>query len=198
MDNSIEAEEIEPEAYVQEESKEQAEGSAIPIIPLSQGVAPAVPVISPQVSYAYLPYASSYAYTLPGKVGQEGDVSNAQYHAQDDFDQYSYGYSSPSQTKQEVKTGDGVTRGSYSYVDANGLLQTVNYIADAMGFRVAATNLPVHVVPGASSELPAQAGQQESVLSPQVQYSYLPYAYNYGYNTPVGGVIKAWRYKYGI
>jgi len=191
VDNSIKAEDIEPETYLQEESKEQAEGSAIPIIPLSQGVAPVVTVIHPQVSYAYLPYASSYAYTLPGKVGQEGDVSNAQYHAQDDFDQYSYGYSSPSQTKQEVKTGDGVTRGSYSYVDANGLLQTVNYIADAMGFRVAATNLPVHVVPGASSELPAQAGQQESVLSPQVQYSYLPYAYSYGYNTPVGGVIKA-------
>jgi hypothetical protein len=30
-----------------------------------------------------------------------------------------------------------------SYVDANGALQTVNYIADGLGFRVAATNLPV-------------------------------------------------------
>merc|ERR1712133_265620 len=37
-------------------------------------------------------------------------------------------------------TGD---TGSYSYVDANGVLQTTNYIADGLGFRVQATNLPV-------------------------------------------------------
>ena len=34
-----------------------------------------------------------------------------------------------------LQTADGVTRGSYSYVDANGLVQTVNYISDAMGFK---------------------------------------------------------------
>lgn len=42
-----------------------------------------------------------------------------------------------------MKTLDGVTRGSYSYIDSNAQLQTVNYVADALGFRVAATNLPV-------------------------------------------------------
>jgi len=37
-----------------------------------------------------------------------------------------------------------VTTGSYQYIDANGLLQTVNYVADPVnGFRVAGTNLPV-------------------------------------------------------
>ena len=37
-----------------------------------------------------------------------------------------------------------MTTGSYQYIDANGLLQTVNYIADPVnGFRVAGTNLPV-------------------------------------------------------
>lgn len=41
-----------------------------------------------------------------------------------------------------MKTLDGVTRGSYSYVDSNAQLQTVNYVADALGFHVAATNLP--------------------------------------------------------
>merc|ERR1711928_78629 len=75
-----------------------------------------------------------------------GDTTNSQYHAQDDFGRYNYGYSDPNSVKQEVKTADGVTRGSYSYVDANGIVQTVNYISDAMGFRVAATNLPVHNV----------------------------------------------------
>ena len=48
--------------------------------------------------------------------------------------------------KQEVKTADGVIRGAYSYVDSNGIVQSVNYIADALGFRVGATNLPVHNV----------------------------------------------------
>lgn len=42
-----------------------------------------------------------------------------------------------------MKTLDGVTRGSYSYIDANSQLQHVDYVADAGGFRVAATNLPV-------------------------------------------------------
>ena len=40
-----------------------------------------------------------------------------------------------------------MTTGSYQYIDANGLLQTVNYIADPVnGFRVAGTNLPVAAV----------------------------------------------------
>ena len=34
-----------------------------------------------------------------------------------------------------LQTADGVTRGSYSYLDANGVYQTVNYISDALGFK---------------------------------------------------------------
>uniref|UniRef100_A0A182SCH8 Cuticle protein n=1 Tax=Anopheles maculatus TaxID=74869 RepID=A0A182SCH8_9DIPT len=46
--------------------------------------------------------------------------------------------------KAESKSFDGVTRGSYSYLDAENKLQTVAYTADALnGFRVAASNLPV-------------------------------------------------------
>lgn len=41
-----------------------------------------------------------------------------------------------------MKTVDGVIRGAYSYVDANGLVQSRSYIADGLGFRVAATDLP--------------------------------------------------------
>jgi Insect cuticle protein len=76
-------------------------------------------------------------------------VASSQYHAQDELGQYSYGYAGGPSAKHEVKTWDGVTRGGYSYVDANGIVQTVNYIADAVhGFRVAATNLPLG--PGAA------------------------------------------------
>lgn len=68
-------------------------------------------------------------------------------------------YSGGPSSKSEVKTLDGVTRGSYSYIDSNAQLQTVNYVADALGFRVAATNLPVapvdkNVAPVDNSEAP--------------------------------------------
>jgi len=69
---------------------------------------------------------------------------SSQYQAQDELGQYSYGYSGGPSAKSEVRTADGVTRGGYSYVDANGIVQQVQYISDPVnGFRVAATNLPV-------------------------------------------------------
>jgi hypothetical protein len=111
---------------------------------------------------------------------------NTQFHAQDEFGQYNYGYANPTQTKSEVKTADGVTRGSYSYIDANGIVQTVNYISDAMGFRVAATNLPVHHVEGGAAAAPVVAAKYEgrSVLTPAVNYAHLPYAQGYDYTMP--------------
>merc|ERR1712012_231651 len=162
-------------------------------------------VMTPAVNYAYLPYATNYAYETPAAqvvaaspvvaqaspvvaqaspvvaaapvesvAGTPYDATNTQYHAQDDIGQFNYGYSNPLSTKQELKTADGVTRGSYSYVDANGIVQTVNYLSDAAGFRVAATNLPVHNVEGAPA-----APAMTPVVS---DYAYLPYASTYGYN----------------
>lgn len=55
--------------------------------------------------------------------------------------EYAYSYAGGPSAKEEIKE-DGVTRGSYSYVDANGILQSVFYVADENGFRVAATDLP--------------------------------------------------------
>ena len=169
-------------------------------------------VLSPLVQYAYLPYASNYDYNLPPSAPvQEAPVVsaapipiatvnnaapvivettapvadvNTQFHAQDELGQYNYGYSNPTQSKSEIKTADGITRGTYSYVDANGLIQTVNYISDAMGFRVAATNLPVHNV-GVEAAPEAVEVAKYSALTPSVNYAYLPYAQNYAYNTAV-------------
>lgn len=68
----------------------------------------------------------------------------SQYHSQDELGQYSYGYNGGLSAKTETKTFDGITRGAYSYVDAEGKLQSVEYTADALnGFRAAASNLPV-------------------------------------------------------
>lgn len=95
---------------------------------------------APVATYAYAapaPYAAPVAYT-----GSYSPV-HSQYHAQDEYGQYSYGYNSGSSSKSEVKTLDGITRGGYSYVDANGLLQQYQYVSDPVnGFRVTGTNLP--------------------------------------------------------
>ncbi|GAB0090411.1 hypothetical protein DMENIID0001_051420 [Sergentomyia squamirostris] len=81
----------------------------------------------------------------------------SQYHSQDELGQYSYGYSGGPSAKTETKTIDGVTRGAYSYIDANGLLQSVEYTADPLnGFRAAATNLPVAPVDTNVAPLPVQ------------------------------------------
>jgi len=87
-------------------------------------------------------------------------VTASQYHAQDELGQYSYGYAGGPSAKSEAKDAAGNVRGSYSYIDGNGLTQTVNYVADPVnGFRVAATNLPVG---------PAPVGQVAIAASPIV------------------------------
>merc|ERR1712128_153556 len=45
--------------------------------------------------------------------------------------------------KQEVGNTYGGVTGGYSYVDANGELQQVRYVADGLGFRVEDSRLPV-------------------------------------------------------
>merc|ERR1712122_361995 len=68
---------------------------------------------------------------------------SSQFQAQDEFGNIQYGYSNINSQKHEVGNTYGGVSGSYSYVDANGVVQTTNYIADGLGFRVQATNLPV-------------------------------------------------------
>ena len=87
-------------------------------------------------SAAPLNYAPYTTYAAPAAV-------SSQYHAQNELGGYSYGYADGLSTKSESKNALGGTVGSYSYVDANGKTQTVSYVADAAGFRVKATNLPV-------------------------------------------------------
>jgi hypothetical protein len=85
--------------------------------------------------------AATASYSVPAAVVT---ATSHQYHTQDSLGQYSYGYSGGPSAKVETKTLDGVTRGQYSYVDGNGIVQSASYVADDVnGFRVAATNLPV-------------------------------------------------------
>jgi len=91
-----------------------------------------------------------------------------QYHAQDELGQYSYGYSGGPSAKSETRTADGITRGGYSYVDANGILQSAQYVSDPVnGFRVSRTDLPVGPAPvGAVVAAPAYAAAPVAYAAP--------------------------------
>ncbi|XP_026479743.1 cuticle protein 6-like [Ctenocephalides felis] len=65
-----------------------------------------------------------------------------QYQSQDGHGSYAYGYADPNSQKTEHRSHDGTTHGEYSYVDGDGKLQAVKYVADHAGFHVAGTNLP--------------------------------------------------------
>ncbi|XP_034234033.1 uncharacterized protein LOC117641043 [Thrips palmi] len=108
-----------------------------------------------------------YPYPYPADYPDIGAVYS-QYHAQDELGQYSFGYSGPSAAKHEQKTADGVTRGTYSYVDPLGRLQTRTYTADDVnGFRVAASDLPVGPAqPAAPEQLSRGSGLQPGYRAP--------------------------------
>lgn len=107
--------------------------------------------VAPAASYATAPAVATYTPVVAAPV-------SSQYHAQDEYGQYSYGYVGPLSSKAESKTADGITRGGYSYIDANGILQTVHYVSDPVnGFRVAASNLPVGPSGDVAGAVPPQA-----------------------------------------
>ncbi|XP_055622334.1 cuticle protein 6-like [Toxorhynchites rutilus septentrionalis] len=96
-----------------------------------------------------------------------GHDVTSQFHSHDGTGGYSYGYSDPNSQKMEAKDAHGVTHGEYSYVDANGLVQTVKYIADPKhGFQVVGTNLP---------QTPSHALHKRSVYTAPA--SYVPFGY---------------------
>merc|ERR1712012_529692 len=91
------------------------------------------------VTYAAAPVAAAPVvapYAAPAYTG-------SQFHAQDEFGNLNYGYANINSAKNEVGNTYGGVTGGYSYVDANGQLQRVEYIADGAGFRVADSRLPV-------------------------------------------------------
>jgi len=106
--------------------------------------APALPAVTyaaaPAVAYAAAP---AVAYAAAPVVAAAPFTAGSQFHAQDEFGNLNYGYANINSVKQEVGNTYGGVSGGYSYVDANGQLQQVRYIADGAGFRVADSRLPV-------------------------------------------------------
>ena len=103
-----------------------------------------LPLAAPVPAPLAAPVSAPIPLAAPIPVAPVVEPPSSQFHAQDEFGQFSFGYQNINSAKTETKDAFGVTRGSYQYVDANGVLQTVNYIADDVnGFRVAGTNIPV-------------------------------------------------------
>merc|ERR1711884_509135 len=105
--------------------------------------------------YAGLPYAAAPAVTYAAATAPVAapvapvtyaapiaPYVGSQFHAQDEFGNLNYGYSNLNSAKAEAGNTYGGVSGGYSYVDANGVLQQVQYVADAAGFRVADSRLP--------------------------------------------------------
>merc|ERR1712186_1947 len=99
-------------------------------------------VIAAPLAYAGYPYAG-YPYAAAPYAAYAPYSAGSQFHAQDEFGNLNYGYTNINSVKQEVGNAYGGVTGGYSYVDANGQLQRVEYVADGLGFRVADSRLPV-------------------------------------------------------
>ncbi|KAK7084352.1 hypothetical protein SK128_016383, partial [Halocaridina rubra] len=110
---------------------------------------------APAVSVAHAAPAVSVAHAAPVTYSQ------SQYHSQDELGQYAFGYNAGNSARDEVRDAYGNVRGSFSYVDSYGKLQTQHYIADDYGFRVVGTDLPVahgHRYKRALGTYPASTG----------------------------------------
>merc|ERR1712209_165591 len=113
-------------------------------LPFNAPVPAPLPLAAPVPAPLAAPVSAPIPLAAPIPVAPVVEPPSSQSHAQDEFGQFSFGYQNINSAKTETKDAFGVTRGSYQYVDANGVLQTVNYIADPVnGFRVAGTNIPV-------------------------------------------------------
>merc|ERR1712002_718751 len=75
-----------------------------------------------------------------------------QFHSQDEFGNVAHGYNRLGAAAHTAGNALVGVTGAYSYVDPNGDLQTTTFVADGLGYRVKATNLPV--APTFDPELP--------------------------------------------
>jgi len=103
----------------------------------------AVPVAYGGYPYAYAPATYAAAPVVAPAPAVVPYAPSNQFQAQDEFGNLQYGYSNLNSVKHEVGNTYAGVSGGYSYVDANGQLQRVEYIADGAGFRVADSRLPV-------------------------------------------------------
>jgi len=109
--------------------------------PVHGHVAPAVTVSAPVVTnYAAAPVAPvvaapAVASTVATVKAVPANVHAQQYHSQDEFGNFEYGYDNPNSQKKEGGLAGAAVRGHYTVKDGYGLDRRVDYVADAYGFR---------------------------------------------------------------
>merc|ERR1712142_154300 len=116
-------------------------GAGLPIAHAAYAPAAVAPAAIAPATVAT--YAAAAPVIAPAAIAAPAPSVSSQFHSQDEFGNTAHGYANINSAKHEQGNGYLGVTGSYSYVDANGVLQTTNYIADGLGFRVQATNLPV-------------------------------------------------------
>merc|ERR1711945_22019 len=101
--------------------------------------AAAAPVVAAAPAIAAPVATATYA-AAPATAAPVAAPASSQFQAQDEFGNIAYGYQNINSAKQESGNAYGGVTGSYTYADEAGV-HTVNYVADALGFRVAGDNL---------------------------------------------------------
>ncbi|KAJ6217228.1 hypothetical protein RDWZM_008385 [Blomia tropicalis] len=124
-------------------------------------------------------FASAYA--IPAGIVNTG--ASAVSRSDDGYGNYAFGYNEDHATGgtfRKEKGGPGVQVGSYGLRDADGRIRTVNYVADALGFRASVqTNEPgvdPHQAPAAASVNGAVAAVP-AVLAPEPLVAHAPLAH---------------------
>lgn len=134
---------------------------APPVVPLVEvgpvgvpGLVPVPPVVVVPALHRVVDPHRPIVPVPPVVVPALAGVVSSQFHAQDEFGNVEYGYKDVNSAKTESGNAHVGVTGGYQYVDTDGQLQTVNYVADALGFRVADSRLPEAPVeaPGAAPE----------------------------------------------
>ena len=109
--------------------------------PYQAAVVGSVPVVSPTV-VAMAPEPLNAPNPPLPSLGTP--YAGGQFHSQDEFKQYSFGHHGGPSTRVETKDVLGRTHGSFAYIDPSGKVQMRKYAAaSTMGFKVAASDLPV-------------------------------------------------------
>ena len=107
-------------------------------LPLTNGYGLGTPL-----AYVAAPAQVTPAITAPVYAAAPSHIASYQFQQQDELGNLRFGYSNINSARHESGNTYAGVHGSYSYIDPNGVLQTTNYVADALGFRAEASNLPV-------------------------------------------------------
>merc|ERR1711962_766982 len=80
--------------------------------------------------YSYTAPSAAPVAPIPAPFAPVPRNLGSQFHAQDELGNLHYAYTNVVSAKQEQGNTYGGVSGGYSYVDASGILQRVQYIAD--------------------------------------------------------------------